>query len=323
MISASFFAVQSQADPEPPGSGGTAQPPGSGGTAQPPAPGGAAQPPAAQTPAPAAVVDEVLQIGDPEALRPIDLYLDFIDPNCATLIQQLGEEMRKQIEDRKLVVNLRLVSYLDPYSASASYSSRALIAAYLVTGEAQTADLAWKFVRRLFDTDVQPHEGALKDLTDQELADIARQAGAPESAADFVATGQDRANVDSHQIHLRNMTRLSGLGGRGAPFATFMGRAFLLDADGDWLNKLVSTSSSSAPSEAPDPGAATGVNVPHQEVAPGASITRPSETLPPAAPAPSPAAPPAPEGAPAPDSQAPAPERAPEQAPAPPAGPGE
>ncbi|WP_244431679.1 DsbA family protein [Segniliparus rugosus] len=317
---ASFCAVRSAADPEPPADLG---------------------------PAPAAVLEEVLQIGDPEALRPIDLYLDFIDPNCATLIQLFGEEMRKQIEARKLVVNLRLVSYLDPYSASASYSSRALIAAYLVTGESQTADMAWKFVRRLFDKDIQPHQGALKDLTDQELADIARQVGAPESAAQFIATGQDRENVDSHQIHLRNMARMSGQGGRGTPWATFMGHPFVLDADGQWLNQLVSPSSSTAPAETADTGGlATGVNVPHQEVGPEATVTRPSETLPPTtqapapegapapapegapapapegAPAPTPAPAPAPEQSPAPEG-APAPAPAPEQSPAPPAGPGE
>ncbi|ADG97744.1 hypothetical protein Srot_1274 [Segniliparus rotundus DSM 44985] len=300
MAAASLFAIRSAAEPEPP---------------------------AAQSPAPAAVLEEVLQIGDPDALQPIDLYLDFLDPNSATLIQLLGEEMRKQIEDRKLVVNLRLVGYLDPYSASASYSSRALIAMYLVTGETQTADTAWKFLRRLFDADIQPRQGALKDLSDSELADIARQIGAPESAADFIATGQDRANVDSHQIHLRNMARMSGLGGRGTPFATYRGRPFLLDPDGAWLNALVSPSSATPTTDAQEPpGGATGVNVPHQEVTPGAPITRPSVTLPPAAPAPGDGAAPAPDADPAPqDGTGPAPEDNPvsEEAPAPAAGPGE
>lgn len=278
LVVASFSAVRSIADPETP--------------APSPAQGG---PPPAPAAVPSAVREEVLQIGDPEAYRSIDLYLDFIDQSCAQLVQLFGEEMRKQIEDRKLVVNLRLVSYLDPYSASSSYSSRALIAAYLVTGESGTADIAWKFVRRLFDTDVQPQQGALKDLTDQDLANIAHQIGAPDSATEFIATGQDRANVDSHQIHLRNMGRLTGLAGQArTPVATYRGHPFSLDTGGTWLAQLVATSSATPLPDAPSSGFATGVNVPNLEVGPDTPVIG---SAPPGG-APASAAPP--EGAPAP-----------------------
>jgi protein-disulfide isomerase len=263
MLSAGVFAIRGFADPEP---------------SNPADPQGTAQQAASQGPAPAAVVDEVLQIGYPDALRAIDLYLDFLDPNSAVLVQTFGEDIQQQIEARKLVVNVRLVSSLDPYSASGSYSSRALIAAFLVTGESGTEQVSWKFIRRLFDPDVQPHQEGL-DLTDKKLAAIAHDVGAPDSAVDFIAAGDDHANVDSHQIHLRNMAKLTYLGVRSTPLATFNGRPFAVDVDGKWLSALVSPSSSTATSDADTGGGATGMNVPHQEVTPGASITKPSQTL--------------------------------------------
>jgi protein-disulfide isomerase len=183
----------------------------------------------------AAPSGDAIGIGDPDALGQIDLYVDPLCPYSGKLIRVQGEEIGKRIEAGTLRVNLRWVDYLDKYSASRSYDSRAIYAAYVISDQSQSSDVTWRFVRQIYSADQQPREGGPTDLSNDELAELADRVGAPQQALDLIRIGLP-IGYDSRAIAANNIGVLRTFPKPGVPLVVINNQP--VDSDSDWLAQL-------------------------------------------------------------------------------------
>lgn len=138
--------------------------------------------------------DGVILLGKPESAKTIDIYEDPLCPGCGAMERTYGQEIAQRIDEGKLAVRYHLVAFLDPRSGSKDYSTRA-IAANLCVAEGGSGPVYSKFHELLF-TAKQPKEGG-KDLTNDELAAVARVAGAPEPVLQCISSG---TQVDAAKV---------------------------------------------------------------------------------------------------------------------------
>ncbi|WP_280508575.1 DsbA family protein [Nocardia flavorosea] len=129
--------------------------------------------------------DGGVRLGLPEAPKTLEIYEDPMCPGCGSLERLYGQEIAQKIDEGKLAVRYRFVNFLDSKSESGDYSTRASAALQCVaeTGSGVTYS---KFHDALLNTR-QPDEGS--GLTDDELATIATESGAPRAAHDCITTG--------------------------------------------------------------------------------------------------------------------------------------
>ena len=153
----------------------------------------------------AAPAGDAISIGDPDALGQVDLYVDPLCPYSGKMVRAQGDEIGNRIEAGTLHVNLRFVDFLDKYSASGTYDSRAIYAAYVVADQSRSSDIAWRFVQRIYSADQQPKEKGPTDLDNNQLAELANRVGAPnrpkissESACQSVTTPMPSQPATSH-----------------------------------------------------------------------------------------------------------------------------
>lgn len=178
---------------------------------------------------------DAIAVGDPDALGHIDLYLDPLCPYSGKLIREKGDQIATRIESGALRVNLRFVDFLDHYSASGSYDTRAINAAYVVSDQSRSSDVTWRFVERIYSADQQPKEKGATDLTNDDLADLAAEAGAPPSATNAIRVGVP-IGYDPRGIAARNYAVLHTFPEPGVPLVVLDDQP--VDADSDWLAKL-------------------------------------------------------------------------------------
>ncbi|MCV7001991.1 thioredoxin domain-containing protein [Mycolicibacterium alvei] len=183
----------------------------------------------------AATAGDVLSIGDPAAPGQIDLYLDPLCPYSGKMVQEQGAEIGRRIEDGKLHVNLRLVNFLEKYSASGTYDSRAIYAAFIVADHSRSSDITWRFIEQIFAADQQPEEQGATDLSNDQLAGLADRAGAPPSAQDMIKLGLP-IPFDGHAIGTNNLPLLRGFPEPGVPLVAIDGNS--VDGNSDWLAQL-------------------------------------------------------------------------------------
>lgn len=120
----------------------------------------------------------------------IDEYEEPICPPCGQFQSEYGEQIQRAIQDGKLTVRYHVAAFLDDHSASGDYSTRALAAMLALAKTAgDQPGLFLTFHTMLFDSAVQPMEDGVGDLTNAQLAALARQAGAPESSARAIEEG--------------------------------------------------------------------------------------------------------------------------------------
>lgn len=115
----------------------------------------------------------------------VTVYSDPICPACAFFEATAGPELEELREAGEVVIDHRVVGNLDGYSQGTRYSTRATQALYTVAEEAPESFLP--FFEALFAG--QPAEGTT-GLTDEQIAEIAREAGVPEDAV--AAIGESR-----------------------------------------------------------------------------------------------------------------------------------
>ncbi|NTY60107.1 DsbA family protein [Mycolicibacterium sphagni] len=183
----------------------------------------------------AAPAGDALSIGDPDALGQIDLYVDPLCPFSGKFVRAYGDEIGQRVENGALRVNLRFVDFLDKYSASGTYDSRAIYAAYVVADQSRSSDVTWRFVESIYAKDHQPKEGGSTDLSNDQLADLANQVGAPQPAQDLIRIGLP-IGFDSHVIAANNLVALHQFPEPGVPRVVINGQA--VDEDSDWLAQL-------------------------------------------------------------------------------------
>ena len=129
------------------------------------------------TPTSQAIDEYAVVVGDAEAPATVTLYEDLQCPACAQLEAAVGDQLSQAIDDGSVKVEYRMISFLDNASTN-EYSSRAMNAALVVLQEAGV-DSFREFHDILFAR--QPAEGGA-GYTDDELVELAVEAGAEESA---------------------------------------------------------------------------------------------------------------------------------------------
>jgi protein-disulfide isomerase len=183
----------------------------------------------------AAPAGDAIAIGDPNALGVVDLYVDPMCPFSGELIRNQGDAIGERIENGALRVNLRFVDFLEKYSASKTYDSRAIYAAYVVADQSRSSDVTWRFVEQIFSAEHQPKEGGSTDLDNTELADLAASVGAPPPAQDLIRVGVP-IGYDPHAIAASNLAVLRQFPKPGVPRVVVNGAP--VDEDSDWLDQL-------------------------------------------------------------------------------------
>ena len=140
-------------------------------------------------------------VGEEDAENTVTIYEDLQCPACANLEAQLGEPLAEAVEDGKVRVEYRMISFLDDASTN-DYSSRAMNAALVVLDKSGVETF------RAFHDDLyanQPAEGGA-GFTDDELIQRAVDAGATEDEirddiqnkvyADWIVEATDQSSKD-------------------------------------------------------------------------------------------------------------------------------
>ncbi|WP_423488241.1 thioredoxin domain-containing protein [Mycobacteroides sp. PCS013] len=178
---------------------------------------------------------DVLSLGDPAAPGQIDLYLDPLCPYSGKMVQSQGEEIGRRIESGKLHVNLRFVDFLDKYSASGTYDSRAIYASFVVADQSRSSDITWRFIREFYAKDQQPEEEGDTDLSNDQLAGLAARVDAPQSAQDLIRVGLPVA-FDARAIAANNLPLLRAFPKSGVPMVVIDNQP--VDGESAWLDRI-------------------------------------------------------------------------------------
>ena len=175
-----------------------------------------------------------ISVGDPNALGQIDLYVDPLCPFSGKFIRQYGDELDRRMANGALHINLKMVNFLEKLSASGTYDRRAIYATYVVAAQSKTSEVTWHFVQRIFSKEHQPKEKGPTDLSNDQLADLAEQVGAPQAAQDLIRVGLP-IGYDGAVIAANNLKLLHEFPEPGVPLVVINGQP--TDSD-DWLSGL-------------------------------------------------------------------------------------
>lgn len=177
----------------------------------------------------------VALLGRPDAATTIDLFEDPMCPYCGELEHKHGQELAQAIDDGRVAVRYNMLAFLDQLSASGDYSTRAVAALQCV---AQSGDaIAYSaFHSALMSPDNQPAERGDSDHSNEDLAQMARDAGVSDEAAQCIADGtrveQARADAEAGR------QLLATTGAAGTPAVVHNG--IVIDAFGNenWVAEL-------------------------------------------------------------------------------------
>jgi protein-disulfide isomerase len=169
----------------------------------------------------------------------VGVYLDYMCPICGDFEETNGESLDALRESGDATVVVHPVSILDRTSQGSQFSTRAAAAAAYVADQAPEA--MSQFNTLMFDN--QPAEGT-EGLTDQQIADLAEQAGAPADVAAKIADGTaaetyaDWAATATSLVTQDEALANPQSGGFGTPTITIDGERW----DGDWSDPTQLTS---------------------------------------------------------------------------------
>jgi len=122
-------------------------------------------------------------VGEARAPVTVEIYYDYMCPACSKFEEANGDELDRLLEEGVVRIELRPISFLDRASNGTEYSTRSANAMATVADAAPKA--TWDFHTALYGQ--QPAEGS-DGLSDDQIADIATDAGVPSDVVDrFVA----------------------------------------------------------------------------------------------------------------------------------------
>jgi protein-disulfide isomerase len=139
---------------------------------------------------PVNIRDSAFAVGAADAPVTLELYYDYMCPACGAFEHTNSGDLTRLIEDGVLRVRLHVMSFLDPMSQGTEYSTRAANAYATVVDRAPAR--VWDFHTALYQH--QPAEGT-EGLSDDELAEIATEAGVPSAVAQTFTDGVHRGWV--------------------------------------------------------------------------------------------------------------------------------
>jgi protein-disulfide isomerase len=127
----------------------------------------------------------------------VTTYVDFMCPYCNQFEQTEGETINGLVSDGTITLELQPVALLDRSSQGTKYSSRSAAAMYAVAES--DPDNAYAFFKALYAN--QPQEGTT-GLTDEQIVDIARQAGVNVSSdlESAITSGKYIKFAQSHKL---------------------------------------------------------------------------------------------------------------------------
>lgn len=128
----------------------------------------------------------VTQEGSSEPKAVLSLYEDFLCPACGNFERQFGPTINKLIDSGAVAADYHMVAILD--AQGDGYSSRAGNAAYCVAAESK--DAFRRFHTALFTEGIQPAEGGRSYPGDEQLIELARQAGAGGGVPECIDKGR-------------------------------------------------------------------------------------------------------------------------------------
>lgn len=161
--------------------------------------------------APSGVTDTYgVVVGKDSAPHTVTVYEDFQCPICHDFEQATRDQLRQAVDDGKVQLDYRMVSFLDRASDN-EYSSRALNAAAVVL-DTSGQEVFLKFHDLLFEN--QPEEGTAGPDNDQ-LVEWAVQAGATESE---VRPGIENGEFDQWVVNATDQMSKNGVNGTPTVF---------------------------------------------------------------------------------------------------------
>lgn len=176
--------------------------------------------------------DGAIRVGETEVATRIDVFVDYMCPHCAQFHQEYGEEIDEAIDAGELVVDYRYLDFLNRSSTDGEYSTRAAGAARCVAADDDAAALTG-LSDLLFTAGTQPQGGT---LTDDELADYAREAGASDEAVACIADGDQTAEAaEAAQANERVLQ--DAIGRVGTPVVLYQGEDVDISKK-EWLRDL-------------------------------------------------------------------------------------
>lgn len=166
------------------------------------------------------------------ALPTLAVYLDYMCPACNAFENMNFEDLKQLAESGTANVVMHPVAILDRLSLGTAFSTRAAAAAAWVADHSPASFL--RFHELMFER--QPGENT-GGLTNAQIADIAREAGAPEDVAEGIADGTAAntfgqwATSVTHEAGGNEALRNPQSGGFGTPTVTINDQVWT----GNWM----------------------------------------------------------------------------------------
>ena len=176
-----------------------------------------------------------LTVGAAAAPVTIDIFEDAMCPACGNFEKTQGASVADAVRGGKLRVRYHMLNFLNDASPSRDYSTRAGAAMQCVAGE-KNQDVFLKFHSLLFEN--QPVEGGSTDHTNEDLAKLAREAGANDSTQRCIATGaQVQAAAQAAQQSMNQLSKAVG-GQVSTPSVLLEGKKVDI-SNSNWLTDIL------------------------------------------------------------------------------------
>ncbi|WP_024795458.1 thioredoxin domain-containing protein [Tomitella biformata] len=179
----------------------------------------------------------IIRSGNQDVPVTLDIYEDFMCPACAGFEAQYGADVTQAIEDGKIAVRFHMLNFLNKSSASGDYSTRAAAGAQCIADSGNRAAFT-AYHSQLFVQGVQPAEGGPTDHSNEDLAALAKAAGADDATVECVSTG---ANVDaaatSAEFSTNELSKKTG--GQVSTPSVFNGGDKIDPSNGAWLTDII------------------------------------------------------------------------------------
>jgi protein-disulfide isomerase len=133
-----------------------------------------------------------IPVGAADAPVTVEIYFDYMCPACGAFEAANGGELDRLVAEGVARIELRPIAFLDEQSSGTEYSTRSASAVAVIADAAP--DRVWDFHTALYGH--QPSEGS-KGLSDEQIADIAADAGVPADVVDRFTDGTYRPWVAS------------------------------------------------------------------------------------------------------------------------------
>lgn len=177
----------------------------------------------------------VVRLGLPEVTNTIDVFEDPMCPFCAELEAKHGQEVSQAVDEGKFAVRYHILNFLNRLSASGDFSTRAVAASQCV---AETGDaIAYStFHGELFSPANQPAENGKSDLSNEDLANLAKDAGANDAAVACITSGErmEQAAADAET----GRAALAASGATGTPAVVHNGQVIDALGNPDWVAQV-------------------------------------------------------------------------------------